>query len=587
MSDGSAPTEGFDVQAASPETTPLTEPRIGDDGDVQPLATDAETQSKRPKAESKKNSKNKSKRKPNRAKAEKTAGADKRGAAEPGDAGDAPNEAGSDERAPDLTCLQVVRIKPAASPPVGTLPPALEELFTDTVSVSALLAATAAAAGLGVWLGTGKNANGVGGSLALRVAFVGEEHHLPQAARPVLHAAYALEAKDVQRWRVDKEKADLHGAAIAARRRLCRQTRAQAVMLGLAGLSESLELDLTAAETASSPPRPSVVLRDPVQTEVKRGLEAANSGVLIVDGRRMPSMAGFGVNYDTLTAQLLNDASVGRPLELADPRADGCVRMRPVSASVIGTLSVVDSFSLHKATTAALTATLFIPAEEKSESGQATDVAKAATDILARARALTATRGDDLIQLKFSAAARKILEHAKTRFVSTSAAVLPPLAHYYVAAADLAYRIAVLLHLLDHAARKADQMSAEIGKDVAQRAIDFVEQTALPAARSVLMDASVVSEVRNARRILSFAQLNASVARPNLLLRDVGRILKRAMPTAAEFDRAIDRLVADKLLVPCDPKEAGGGHAVRVAEVVFDPERQLPDLVTDPRRPRQ
>lgn len=377
----------------------------------------------------------------------------------------------------------------------------------------------------------------------------------------------------------------MQGVADAARQRLFRQTRAQAGLLGLEGLSEIL--DCTTAATLTLPPRPQFVLRDPVQTGVKRCLEAAASGVLIVDGRRMPSMAGFGVNYDTVTSKLLNDAASGRALELADPQTDGCVRMRPVSVSAIGVLTKLDTFSLHKAPAAALEATLIVPAEEKSEPSESANAVAAASDILARVRAVAANTQDAMSSLRFSAAAGKILEQAKARFARASAAVRPPLAHYNAAAADLAYRITVLLHLLDHAASQADRISAEIGKDVAKRAIDFVEQTALPVARCILAPASAAPEVRDARKVLSLAQQRTSVASPLLARRAAVLSFQYSMSVAA-LDRAIRRLVADGLLEASDlDKASGGGPVFKVHAVAFDADYQLPDLVTDPRRPRQ
>jgi hypothetical protein len=119
---------------------------------------------------------------------------------------------------------------------------------------------------------------------------------------------------------------------------------------------------------------------------------------------------------------------------------------------------------------------------------------------IAAVRALAANPQDAGSRLRLSAAARKTLEQAEGRMARASAAVLPPLAHYYAAVADLVRRIAVGLHILDHAARQADRISAEIGKDVMLRAIGFVERCVLPAACSVLAPASVAPEERNARR---------------------------------------------------------------------------------------
>jgi hypothetical protein len=586
-----APTGGSDAPAASAEGAPPAEPGIEKNADAQtspaPEAeaqpkTSKNTEAKTGKAKTGKD-KTKAQPKPKRART-KSAGADKRVAEEPGAAGDAGTATAADEGAPVMTYLRGARIEASAlPPPAATLPPQLASLFPDMASLSAVLAVTAAAAGHGVQLDTNKN--GEGSSLALRVAVVGEERRLPPAVAPVLQAAYALEAQDVQRWKADKTVADLKGAADAFRRRLGQQMAATAGLLGLAELSDSI--NPTIVPGLSALPRPSFVLRNAIQTEVRRGLEAANQGVLVVESRRMPTMASWGVNYDEVTADLLNAAAAGRPLELADPRADGCVRMRPVAVSVIGAFATVDTFSLHKADPAALTATVFVPTEEKPKFGPTAGAVTTLTEILARVRALTTNTQDAGSPLRLSAPARKTLEQAKTKMARMATEVLPPLAHYYAAAGDLVRRIVVVLHVLDHAARQADRVSVEVGKDVVLRAAAFVEQCALPAARSALASASVAPEVRDARRILSFIQQYCSTEFPLLTRRDVIRIFQRSMSVAA-VDRALRRLVADGLLTASNPDAAkGGGHVLQVHEAVFAPENQLPDLVTDPRRPRQ
>jgi hypothetical protein len=587
--DQSAPTESVDAQSSSSETPLPIEPGIEEDAAApssSASAPNAATQpkiSKSTKTTTKPKGKPKPTPKPNRAKTSKVADSDKRAAEEPGATGDAGSATAPDEGAPVLTCLQRAHIEPAAPPPAATLPPQLGSLFPDMMSVSAVLAVTAAAAGHGVRLDTGKN--GDGASFALRVAIVGKERHLPQTVAPVLNSAYALEAQQVQRWKADKTVADLKGAADAFRRRLHQQMTANAGLLGFAGLSDSLNPMIVAASSAL--PRPCFVLRNPVQTEVRRGLEAANQGVLVVESRRMPTMAGWGVNYDEVTADLLNAASDGRPLELADPRADGCVRMRPVAVSVIGTLSSIDSYGLYKAGVPALAATVFVPADENLKFGPTAGAVTTLIEILGRVRALAANAQDAGSPLRLSAAARKTLEQAKMKLARMANEVLPPLAYYYAAAADLVRRIVVVLHVLDHAARQADRVSAEVGKDVVLRATAFVEQCVLPAARSALAVASVAPEVRDARRILSFIQQYCSTEFPLLTRRDVIRIFQRSMSVAA-IDRAIRRLIADGLLAPSNPDAAGGGgHVFQVHEAVFAPENQLPDLVTDPRRPRQ
>lgn len=94
---------------------PPTEPGIGENADARTSpAPDAATQPKKSKSKTKSKPKPKPKPKPKHA---KTAGADKRAADEPGDAGDAGHATAADEGAPVMTCLRAAHIEPAASLP--------------------------------------------------------------------------------------------------------------------------------------------------------------------------------------------------------------------------------------------------------------------------------------------------------------------------------------------------------------------------------------------------------------------------------------------------------------------------------------
>ncbi|MBS0248418.1 MAG: hypothetical protein JSR61_17520 [Proteobacteria bacterium] len=511
----------------------------------------------------------------------RTASADKTGDSEQGGTNEPGNAPSADENSAILTYLKGTSVEPSQFAPVTALPPRLASHFASMSMVSAVLATTAAALGTVVRLAGGKDGEDI--SPALRVAYVNEERALPQTIAPVLQAGYLLEQTEVERWNAEKQNADLLAVADNARRRLYRQTLANAGILGLAGISDSLKPMITAP--AHDLPRPRFILRDGKQNEVMRAFEAAEAGVLLIDGRRLPSAAGFGANYDTATACLLNAAAAGRPLELADPRLADCVRMRPVVASLIGPLSTVDIFSLDKAGPATLTATVFVPREkEEPGSGPTADAVSTLAEILDGVRAKAKTVNRPEFTLRLSAPARRTLEQAKTKSARASASALPPLAHYYAAAQDLVRRIAIVLHFLDHAAGAASQLSAEINNDIATRAVEFVEQCVLPAADIVLAVASVAPEVRNARRIISFAQQYASDAFPLLVRRDVIRILQRSMSVAA-VDDAIRRLVADGLLTAYNPgSPKGGGQVFEVHPVVFEAKFQLPDLITDPRR---
>jgi hypothetical protein len=99
----------------------------------------------------------------------------------------------------------------------------------------------------------------------------------------------------------------------------------------------------------------------------------------------------------------------------------------------------VDVYSLHKAEPRALTATLFVGAELGLQPDPA--AATAAGEILARVHSLAANPKQS--RLRLSGAARKVFDQAMKKFAQTSADVLPPLADYYAAAADLVCRLAV------------------------------------------------------------------------------------------------------------------------------------------------
>lgn len=558
---------GEDTTDASPATpTEDAKPEV-DDKAEQAAAPETEPPSRKKSAKSKK---------AKRSQTRKDAGA------KPKDADKeetAKTTAASSDGTPNLRCLKITREVVPPLPP-GILPPEIDKLFPDAATraapVCALLAATAAAAGHAVGLATGRG-DEQGGGLGLRVAVVSDEHSLSSVTAPVLQSAYAVQADETKNWIVEKAKETGAGAVAAFRQRLYRQTVANAAILGFDGL---VEAEVTPTAMPAPPtPRPCFVLRDPVPTAVKQALANTGKGVLIVDGSKMTTMAGWGTNYLTDLADLLNDANAGGLLELADPLAHGAVRMRCACVSVIGMLPTLDTFGLNKAKSEALASTLFVPIEATSKT-IAANAAKVLTAMLARLRALEPEDEGKLRRLRLSAEARKTVEQLKRRLMRAANDVLPPLADVYAAGADLALRIAASLHLLDHAVGDADQLlSTEVENAVMQRAVEFVDQYALPAARSVLGPASIEPVERDARRLLSFAQQDME---PEQSLRELFRHLRRTMGKM-ELQQAVRLLIGDGLL---SPKTPGGTQVYIVHPLVFAPENRLPDLAGDPRRPK-
>ena len=557
---------------ATPPATPAE--------DASPEVEQTTEQAAAPEADPSSTKKNRKAKRARRAKARKDSGAKRKQEQGPQEDDAAKATGASSDGKPNLRCLTIAR--DAVPPlPAGILPLQIERLFPDPASraapVCALLAAAGAAAGHAVGLVAGKG-DEHGGMLSLRVAVISDAFSLTSLIEPVLQAAYAVQADETQVWIAEKQKSDGQAAVIAVRQRLHRQTAANAAILGFVGLADT-EVAPTVMPAASTP-RPCFVLRDPAPTAAKQALANASKGVLIADGTKSPAWAGWGAHFLTDLADLLNDANAGELLELADPLAHGAVRMRNACVSAVGRSSTIETFSLYKAKTKAMASTVLVPVESASKTIGA-NAAKAVTAMLARLRALHPEDDGGLRRLRLSAEARKLLEQAKRKLTIAANAALPPLAVVYADAADLMVKVAALWHLLGHAVGDADQLPLEIGKDAMVRAVAFVDQYALPAARHVLGPSSIDPIQRDARRVMSFAQQNLSAGNA-LVLNDVARRLVHSM-NRGEIRQAIGLLVDDGLLTL---KTAGGSQSYTVDPVVFAAENRLPNLAGDPRRPK-
>ena len=364
-------------------------------------------------------------------------------------------------------------------------------------------------------------------------------------------------------------------ASADVRRRDYQALIGSAARLGLSNVAEAVN-SAVAAPPTSPPPQPQFVARETALSKLRKVLESTHGGVLVADDGRMPSLAGWGVNFNNKTADMLNKIAAGRGVELADPN-DTCVRLRRnVSASVIGQLSLVDIYNLHKAEPSAIAATMIVCA----------DFVAAAVPAGGNDARRDSLRGaEDQRQRPWWAQALRLsgpaelLDQARAGFVRRAASCAHPVAGYYKSAADLALRIAGVLTVADAASRGADNFAVEIGQDVAGRAVAFVERCALPCAHHVLGYTSIDPVLNNARRVASFVQKTSTVG-ALISQRDIGRLLRHSMdPT--ELEAAIVRLVSAGLL-EVDPKVSG--RMFKVSSTVFKPGYRLPDLVSDQRR---
>ncbi len=430
-----------------------------------------------------------------------------------------------------------------------------------------MLAAAAALAPMGCLPAEVPNA-------AIRVAIVDGRASLVSAVGSVLDVMYRVERSLVDGWAKSVRREELRNSGAALKSKLAQKLAADAA---LAGLPDIAELVVGVVSPVAIPvPPPKLLLRDPALRQIRGALAVTDRGLLIVDECKMATMAGWGRNYDRAAAGFLNAAAAGDPLEVADSEAPHCTRMCCGTLPVIGGLTECDLFSLHKADGAMLRSTLF--AAHTSSPPLPPKQAETLKDVLLQLRSLRAAK-----PVRFSQSAAKLLNQARTTYAQAAAGVLPPLSIYYEEAGDLVSRIAFLLHLLDAAAAQKPNIGREVSRATMQRAIDFVQSYAMPTAHAVLGVASIDPMLHDVRRVVSFAQQYASRYNPVINRRQLIRLLQRSMPVP-RCDRAIAQLVKDRLLTP--QLDATGGQAFEAHPVIFSPDKLLPDLITDPRRPR-
>lgn len=184
-------------------------------------------------------------------------------------------------------------------------------------------------------------------------------------------------------------------------------------------------------------PRPRIVVSDGAASAV-RAAAASGTGVWLIDGRRMPSMANVADFYDTATAELLNNAAAGHQIPIADPNS-GRIVMRAFPASVVGCLHVADCAMLHHAGPAQFAGTVFLPAAASAPS-VGDDTALIA--LMRRVHSI----GESVTTLRLPAQADALVT-ATAAWAALAGQTMLPLSDYLAGLPDLTRRLAALLHL--------------------------------------------------------------------------------------------------------------------------------------------
>ena len=256
--------------------------------------------------------------------------------------------------------------------------------------------------------------------------------------------------------------------AAAGRRRLHEQATKSAMALG-----NALPPPLPDVAPVQLGPRPRIVVFEGAGAAI-RAAAAGLTGVLVVDERRVASMAHVGDFHDEPTDALLNAASSGHAVPIADP-ATGRITMRAFPAGVIGCLAATEFASLDHAGAAQLDATFSGTAAAPPPAGDG-------TALVALMRSVR-TIGDEPVVLRLPAQG-EALKTAHAAWSALSAATTPPLSDYLAGLPDLARRLAALIHLAATAGA-AGGPGRGIAPATVQRAVAIVNTMVVPAAQAV------------------------------------------------------------------------------------------------------
>ena len=295
-------------------------------------------------------------------------------------------------------------------------------------------------------------------------------------------------------------------------------------------------------ETAVSGPGavPRIVVDDGAAAVVKAA--GGGSGIWLVDGRRMPTMARVGQG-DPETAGLLNAVALGHPIVATDPdNGRTIVRVTPVA--VAGLLTNAECACLYNVEPAAPSGTALLPAAVPPPGGDSGTLAALAE----RVHALTAVP----VALRVSPGALSALTDAAEVWHKAAADALPPLSDFLRRLPDLARRLMVAIHVAA-AAGGDGKLGAEISAVTAKRSLSIVAALIVPAARSLLAPVSAGSQVEiDAPRMIGFLRQHTSEESPQIERRSWHRGWQSSMPTP-RFNAGANLLHDLKLLVPTEP----------------------------------
>jgi hypothetical protein len=372
--------------------------------------------------------------------------------------------------------------------------------------------------------------------LGLRVCTVAAHSGLSCVPPAIIAAALGVQNDLVDRHRGAVDCAKEQRRAAAQRR----AAHAEAAVLA-ARLGHPAPPPLTESRITGPGAAPRIVVDDGAASAVMKAA-AGGTGILLIDERRMPSIATVGTG-DPATAGMLNHFARGHAVPVTDGES-GRTTMRSPPVAVLGTLTEAECGGLQRATSAELLGTVLVPGAPPPAGGDSRPLVELAQQVRALIEAP--------VELRFSASALTILTTAAEFWAKCGGA--PPLSEYTCQLADLVRRLAASIHIVT-AAGGSGALGAKISAATVKRAVGLIDGIVTPIAQAVLQPVSFASEIEaDAAAMTSFLRRHTSLQSPEIEKRQWYRGC--AIPVA-RFDAAVALLQSLKFVVSAETKGKG------------------------------
>jgi hypothetical protein len=370
--------------------------------------------------------------------------------------------------------------------------------------------------------------------LGLRVCAIAKHRGGSFVPPAIVAAAVAVQNDLVDHHRSAVDRAKDQRRAAALRR------AAHAESVGLAAkLGHPVPPPLTESPITGPGAAPRIVVDDGAASAVTKAA-AGGTGIILIDERRMPSIAAVG-DGDPATACLLNRFARGLETPVTDNES-GRTAMVLLPMAVWGALTEAECGGLRRATSAELLGTVFVRGAPAPAGGDSRPL----VELAQRVRALI----EAPVELRFSANALTILTTAAELWAKCGGA--PPLSEHTCQLADLVRRLAASIQIVT-AAGGSGSLGAEISAASVKRAVGLINGIVTPIAQAVLQPVSFASETEaDAAAMTSFLRRHTSLQSPKIEKRQWYRGC--AIPVG-RFEPAVALLQSLKFVVSAEKGE--------------------------------